>query len=121
MMEEKVLEKKPIPLVEVKELLKERAKEGDLTYEQELTLKYAEKFSKLPKSKAEKLMQELKKIEGLPEEFKIKIVDILPEEKEVLELLAPKDFKLTEELTEKLLDLLQKFQPKKKETTKKKK
>ncbi|MFH1545058.1 MAG: RNA polymerase Rpb4 family protein [archaeon] len=108
MMEEKVLDKKIIPLVEVKELLRERAKEGELSYEQGLTLKHAEKFSHLTKAKAEKLLQELKKIEGVNDEIAIKLVDILPDTKELLLLMLPKGSKLPVEKHDEIIKLIKK-------------
>jgi len=109
MMNEKVLSVKPIPLVKVKDLLKELSKEGELTYEQSLTLKYVDKFSKLPRTKAEKLIEELMKFEGMNEETAIKITDLLPQNDEVLSLVIGKNAKVSEEDKPKLLKLIKSF------------
>lgn len=109
MMEEKLLDKKIIPLAEVKELLRERAKEGELTYEQGLTLKYAEKFSHLTKAKAEKLLEELRKIDGMNEETAIRLVDILPDSKELLLLALPKGSKIHVEKHDEIIKLIKKY------------
>ncbi len=45
MIGEKIIEKKPVNLTEVKQLLAGKKKEKDLSYEQDLTMKYAKKFS----------------------------------------------------------------------------
>jgi len=108
MMEEKVLEKRFVPIAEVKELLKERAKDSELTYEQSLTAKYAEKFSHLSKAKAEKLIEELKEIEGMNDEFAIKLADVLPSDKELLELMVPKHAKIKNEDVDKILKIIKK-------------
>ncbi len=109
MMNEKVLSVNQIPLVKVKELLKELAKEGELTYEQSLTLKYADKFSKLPRTKTEKLMEELKKIEGMTNEVAIKIVDLLPQNEEILSLVIGKNIKISDEDIAKILKSIKSY------------
>jgi len=121
MMDEKVLSSKPIPLVKVKEMLKELSKEGELTYEQSLTLKYADKFSKLSISKTEKLIEELKKTDGLTEELAIKIVDLLPQNEEVLGLIIGKNTKISDEDLQKIIKLVTSYYTKKDEKSSKKK
>lgn len=109
MLEQKILETKPVTLVEVKELLKERAKAGELTYEQTLTSKYVAKFAKLTQAKANKLQNELNSINGMTEDLAIKIIDILPTEMEVLELLIPKNSSIKKEGFQPILDIVKKF------------
>ncbi len=82
MIGERIIDKKPVNLTEVKQLLAGKKKEKDLSYEQDITLKYAKKFSKLSLSQAKKLESELKQLEGLLPAMIVKIVDILPEKKE---------------------------------------
>jgi DNA-directed RNA polymerase subunit F len=109
MIGEKILEKKPVSLVEVKQLLSERKKAKDLSYEQDITFKYAKKFSKLSLAQAEKLKSELASIQGLNAETAVKIVDILPEKKEILQLLIPKDVVVDEAGLKAILDLCKKY------------
>jgi len=109
MIGEKVLEKRPVPLVEVKNLLSERKKEKDLSYEQDITFKYAKKFSKLSLAQAEKLKAELASIQGLNAETVVKIIDLLPEKKEILQLLIPKDVVVDEAGLKAILDLCKKY------------
>ncbi len=109
MIGEKTLGKRPITLAEVKELLTERKKEKDLSYEQDITLKYAKKFSKVNEKQAEKLKEELKGIEGLTDELKVKIIDMLPAKKEILQLVIPKETVLDEASQQKILDLCKKY------------
>ena len=120
MMKEKILDKKFIPLIQVKELLKERSKEGELTYEQSLTLKYADRFSKLPRVKSQKLLAELKGIEGVDEKLAIKLVDILPMEKEILDLLISKELKISDDDKKKILSVISSAFAEKKAKSKKK-
>ncbi len=114
MIGEKTLEEKPITMQEVKELLKERKKEKDLTYEQDLTLKYASTFTKLPKAKTQKLLEELKKLETLPEELAIKLVDLMPTKEEVIKIIPGKKDEVSEEDLKAALELIKKFKPKEK-------
>ncbi len=120
MLNEKVLSIKPVPLIKVKELLKEISKEGELTYEQGLTLKYVDKFSKIPRTKTEKLLEELMKIEGMTEEVAIKIADILPQNDEVLSLVVAKKVKISNEDNAKILKIVKSYySPSKEKETKK--
>lgn len=121
MMDEKVLSSKPIPLIKVKEMLKELSKEGELTYEQTLTLKYAEKFSKLPKTKVEKLIEELMKVDGMTEQLAIKTADLLPQNEEILSLIIGKNAKISNEDMQKIIKLVKSYYTSKDEKSSKKK
>ncbi len=114
MREEKIMEKKFVPVFKVRKILKERGKEAELGYEQELTLKYADKFSKLTPAKYEKLFEELQKLDGVTEEIAVKMVDLLPRRREIIQLALPKGSSLSEETMEKILKLTEKFAPKEK-------
>jgi len=107
-LEEKVLGKKAVTLSEVKDLLKERGKESELSYEQGVTLKYAEKFAHLAKTKAAKLVEELQEIDGMTREFAVKLVDVMPKTIEVFELMVPKNAKLSEEKKKEVFNLIKK-------------
>ena len=84
MIGEKILEKRPVSLVEVKQLLSERKKAKDLSYE-------------------------LASIQGLNTETIVKIVDILPEKKEILQLLISRDVIVDEAGLKAILDLCKKY------------
>ena len=109
MIGERFINQKPVSLAEVKQLLADRKKEKDLTYEQDITLKFAKKFSKLNLTNAKKLQAELEKIEGLDPETVTKITDILPERKEKLQLLIVKETVLNEVDLQKILSLCKKY------------
>jgi len=109
MIGEKTLDKRPVTLAEVKQLLAERKKEKDLSYEQDITAKYAKKFSKISLAQALKLKAELKAIEGLSEEIIVKLVDMLPDKKERLQLLIPKETVLDEASLQKIVELCKKY------------
>ncbi|MBU0662791.1 MAG: RNA polymerase Rpb4 family protein [Candidatus Diapherotrites archaeon] len=99
-----------IPLYEVKELLKVRAEvEGEPTYEQGLTTEYVKKFSRLSKAKGEKIIKDLKAINGMTPEFAIKIADTLPDELDRLKLLVPKDVPIDDAALESILAIIKKY------------
>ena len=97
MIGKKLLASKPVTLSEVKEYLKERSEQGELTYEQNLTNEYVKKYAKLAKTKAAKLLEELKAIDGMSEELAVKMVDLMPQGIDVLRLLVGKGAKIKEE------------------------
>ncbi|VVB99464.1 Uncharacterised protein [uncultured archaeon] len=78
MIGKKHISAKNAPLYEVKEILSERNKEGDLTYEQQQAFDYSKKFSKITPAKGEKLREDLQSIDGLDDDLITKAVDILP-------------------------------------------
>jgi len=108
MIGERVIERKPVSLVDVKQLLSDRKKVKELSYEQDIAFNYAKKFAKLSSVQAEKLSEELSAIGGLTPEVIVKIIDILPEKKEILQLLIPKEVVLDEASLQKIFDLCKK-------------
>ena len=131
---EKITGEKPLTLTEIKEFLTERKKEKELTYEQDLAMKYAKKFAKVTISQAEKIREELLKLKPFDElaktgsalgqdehaalnrervrdlEYAVtKIIDILPQAKEVLLLVMPKGIELDSEAIEKVLNVTKKY------------
>jgi DNA-directed RNA polymerase subunit F len=109
MIAEKIISKKPVTLADVKELMKDRSKEKELVYEQDMTLKYVDKFAKLSAAKAKKLVEELLEIKGVDEEFAAKIADILPENKDTVLFIAPKRAKLEDSETEKIVSTVKRY------------
>jgi len=97
-----------VPVFEVKEILKERSKDGDLNYEQNLTYEYSKKFSKLTKANGDKMLSELRVIEGMTDSFAISIVNIVPADLDILNLLVPKGSSFNEESLKKILSIVNK-------------
>ena len=93
MIGKKIVSTQCIPVFEVKEMLKVRSEEGELTYEQNLASEYAKKTTKTTKSKGQKLLADLKEIASIDEAFAVKIVDLMPETLDKLKLIVPKTFK----------------------------
>jgi len=87
-----VKDEKVITDAEAKEILETREKSGELKYEQANALKHLRKFCTLSKEKAEKLIEELRKIEKLRDKQIVAIVNFLPEDKEDLKVVLYKDY-----------------------------
>lgn len=64
-------------LSEVKEVLEQRKKDGELTYEQQLAYEHAKKFASGERSKEEKFKKALVEAGASPKSA-IKIMDIMP-------------------------------------------
>lgn len=106
MIGKQLIDKKPVALFKVHDLLSKRKQEGELTYEQNTTFDYTSKFAKLAVSKAGKLHKLLVEVEGMTDEAAIKIVDILPEDLDTLKLCLPKEVKLKEDSFTQILELV---------------
>ena len=113
MIGKKINYSKIVPLFEVKEMVKERLDQNDKgiepTYEQNLVSDYSKKFVKVTPAKGKKLLEDLKKLEGVSENFAIKIVDILPEDLDEINLLVPKQEKVDESKLKDVIELVKKY------------
>ena len=94
----------------LKERLKDKTKEDKISCELESTNEYVKKFAKITPAKGKKLLSELKKIEGVPEELAIKITDMLPDNDAELLLLIPRNINIDEATKTQILDLVKKNQ-----------
>jgi len=112
MIGEELLSRKPVTLSKVKNILKKRKEESELTYEQEETLKYASAFCKVTKKQRDKIMEELLKLETINEELAVKIIDLLPQEIEIMKILPEKKSEVKEEDLVAALEIVKKYGPK---------
>ena len=111
MAKDNVLSMEPVSLYEVKSVLKERKGEKELNYEQDLTMKYVERFAKLTEKQTNDLIKELSEIEFLKEEKEMlySIVTVLPTRLEQLQLIVPKTITPTDEELSAVVDLTEKY------------
>jgi DNA-directed RNA polymerase subunit F len=111
MSEGKVLKMEPVSLQEVKEILKERKGEKELTYEQDITYKYIEKYAKLTDKQTKDLLEKLDEIEFLKtnKELKYQLLTALPTHIEQVKLFLPKDVTASDEELSKIVDLTKKY------------
>jgi len=108
---EKILKMEPVSLAEVKEILNKRKGEKELTYEQDVTMKYVEKFAKLTEKQTEDLSKQLDEFSFLKEkkELKYQLMAALPTRVEQVQLFMPKDVTASEEELKKIVELTKKY------------
>ena len=110
MIGKKTLNSEPLSLAEAKELIEQRKKEGELSYEQNLTLEYTKKFSKLSSDDARALMNELSQLPNITRRHAVEVADIFPKNLDELRLIFSKEhFTLTDEELQAILALLDKY------------
>ena len=111
MSDDKVIESEPVSLYKVKEILKARKAEKELTYEQDLAMKYVERFAKLTEKQTDDLIKTLEEIEFLKEQKEIiyEIVTVLPTRIEQLQLIIPKTLTPTDEELAQVVGLTDKY------------
>jgi DNA-directed RNA polymerase subunit F len=101
---------KPIPLAEVKNILKKASKErGELLYEQKIALEHAQKFAKLPVKKTNEMIKELASLDFLEHIHAIRIADLLPTtEDDVKTIFAKERITLGGNEIKKILEIVRK-------------
>jgi len=103
-------DKKMVTLAEVKDILSERQKDGELTAEQKLALDHAQKFSRVDSKKAKKLVKELTELGFVSEVNAVKIADILPSTADDVRLVFSKERASVEKKDiEKVLSVVEKY------------
>ena len=101
---------KYLTLSEVKELLLQRAEEGELNSLQKYALGHAEEFAKLKPEEARKLVEELMELDFVDERHAVKIADILPAHPDQVRVLYTKEkIVLPPEDVKKILDIVAKY------------
>jgi len=109
-----VLGSKPVSLHDVKEILKGRKADKELNYEQDLTMKFVEKFAKLTEKQTADLLAALGEISFLKtnEVLKYEIANVIPTRVEQLQLIIPKTVTATEDELKAIVELTKKFEDK---------
>ena len=103
-------DKKVVTLAEVKEILDERQKDGELTPEQKLSLEHSQKFSRVDSKKAKKLVKELVELGFVSEINAVKIADIMPTNADDVRLIFSKERARVEKKDiEKILSVVEKY------------
>ncbi len=97
-MPKEIVSEEEVPLPQVKKLLTKRGKEGELSFQQSITLEHASTFSRMPPAEAVKLVERLMKNYDLTRFQAVQIVNIAPVNIEELKtVLDAKSTDLTEE------------------------
>ena len=106
-MPKEVISEEEVTLPQVKKLLAQRAKEGELSFQQSITLEHATTFSKMAPAVATKLVDKLIKNYGISRAHAVQIVNIAPTTIEELKtILDTKSSSLTDEQLIEIVDLV---------------
>jgi DNA-directed RNA polymerase subunit F len=102
---------KPVPLAEVKNILKKISKDRkEMIYEQKVALEHATKFGKLSIKKTEDMIKELMENKDITELNAIKIADILPRtEDDIKTIFAKERITISGNDIKKILDIVVKY------------
>ncbi len=102
---------KPVPLAEVKNILKKISKDRkEMIYEQKVALEHATKFGKLSIKKTEDMIKELMENKDITELNAIKIADILPRtEDDIKTIFAKERITISGNDIKKILDIVAKY------------
>jgi len=96
-------------LAEVKKLLSDDEKNGDLTYEKRLALEHARQFTVLSSSETKKIITELSEMERVSEPLAFKIAELLPQyPEEVRPIFAKERFTLEEDEIKQIIEVVKK-------------
>ena len=108
-MEVKILEKSPLPLADVHNLLVELEKKGELSSNQQKIRDFTAKFNKLNKDQSAKLIKELEgaEVPRLTKDSLVEIVNLLSQnESELRTVFMKNKTTVTKENVEKILTIL---------------
>ncbi|VVB52573.1 RNA polymerase Rpb4 [uncultured archaeon] len=112
----KVQDERPVPLAEVKGILKRKEKEysqdsKEMLYEQRRALEHSTQFARLSAKDTADLSKQLKELSlSLPQESIVKIVDLLPADvDDVRAIFAKERFKYSEEDIKQITELVAKY------------
>lgn len=106
-MPKEIVSEEEVPLPLVKKLLSKRGKEGELSFQQSITLEHASTFSRMAPAEAAKLVDRLMKSYDLTRFQAVQVVNIAPVNVEELKtVLDAKSTDLTEEQLVEIAELI---------------
>ena len=106
----KTIETKPVSMAEAKDILSNREKKKELSYEQKLALEHLNKFTKLKPEEAKKLLEELSGVLRMSQETVIQILNFLPKTPDELRMIFSREkFSLKEDEINKILEIIKKY------------
>ena len=106
MIGKEVIGEKLVPITDVKKILEKRKKDGELTYEQKVSLEYAQEFGKTTHAKVQKALEKLTS-QGIDEKTATKIIDVRPKTKAEIKLLFEKvRSRISEDQVKKILGVV---------------
>jgi len=110
MIGKKVLETEPITMAEVKVILEKFAEKHEFTYEQNLALEHASKFSKIDYEDVQKLTEELMELPNIKKKHAVRLADLMPKDIADVRLIFAKErIPIKKEDFEKILKIIDKY------------
>jgi len=106
-MPKEIIKEEEVTLPQVKKLLAQRGKEGELSFQQSITLEHASAFSRMAPAVSAKVVEKLIKIYDLSRSQAVQIVNIAPTTIEELKsILTSRTTNLTEDQLIEIVDLI---------------
>jgi DNA-directed RNA polymerase subunit F len=108
-MPREIISEEEIPLPLVKKIISKRGKEGELSFQQTITLEHASIFSRMTPAVATKVMEKLMESYKLSKVQAVQVVNIAPTTLEELKtILDTRSTSLTEEQLNEIVSLVEK-------------
>jgi len=106
-MPKEIISEEEITLPQVKKILTQRGKEGELSFQQSITLEHASAFSKMAPAVSAKLVEKLMKDYNLSRAQAVQIVNIAPVNPEELKtIIDARSTNLTDDQFIEIVDLI---------------
>ncbi|MFW9926214.1 MAG: RNA polymerase Rpb4 family protein [Candidatus Thorarchaeota archaeon] len=106
-MPKEIISEEEVTLPQVKKLLAQRGKEGELSFQQSITLEHASAFSRMAPAVSIKVVDKLLKTYDLTRSQAVQIVNIAPTTVEELKsILSSRSTSLTDEQIIEIVDLI---------------
>ena len=106
-MPKEIISEEEITLPQVKKVLTQRGKEGDLSFQQSITLEHASSFAKMAPAVSAKLVEKLMKDYNLTRAQAVQTVNIAPVNPEELRtILDARSTNITDEQIIEIVDLI---------------
>jgi len=106
-MPKEIISEEEITLPQVKKVLTQRGKEGELSFQQSITLEHASTFSKMAPAVSIKIVEKLMKDYNLTRSQAVQIVNIAPTNPEEMKtILDARSSSLTDEQIIEIVDLI---------------
>jgi DNA-directed RNA polymerase subunit F len=106
-MPKEIISEEEVTLPQVKKLLAQRGKEGELSFQQSITLEHASSFSRMAPAVSVKVVEKIIKTYGLTRAQSVQIVNIAPKTIEELKsILSSRTTSFTDEQLIEIVDLI---------------
>ncbi|MFX1369265.1 MAG: RNA polymerase Rpb4 family protein [Promethearchaeota archaeon] len=109
-MPKEIINEEEVPIPRVKKLLSQRAKEGELSFQQTITLEHASAFSRMAPAQADKLVDRLIKGYNVSRSQAVQVANIAPTTlEEMRSILDARSTDLTDEQVLEIVDIVTKL------------